>query len=287
MEKNIQRSIFAIIFIILTYLLVEIRATSIHIRALTARIDSSPYGEYDTVNKVKVLYVPEERVAEMYQLLKDVHEVLSNHEIRYCMDAGTLLGAVRNSGIIPWDATDMNLSIDIADQGRLEAILSEFKDLGYLVLQDSGYKIVADNGNTLIEEGSDIARYPSIQIAVMHKAGDKIVYYDPGRTEPYAPAFFFKNERYPLKAYKLGELKLFGPADPYGYLDRYYGDWDSFAVIYTNKHGHSGDDFLRVPLEDGLKQPAKSSAPLQNRVKIVNSPIDDMEQFQAPKNVSM
>jgi phosphorylcholine metabolism protein LicD len=42
--------------------------------------------------------------------MKDVHEVLVISNIEYWVIAGTLLGAVRHKGLIPWD--------DDLDNGR-------------------------------------------------------------------------------------------------------------------------------------------------------------------------
>ena len=48
------------------------------------------------------------------EMLKDLDAFCEQHQIRYCLSSGTLLGAVRDKGFLPWD-DDVDVSMPRAD----------------------------------------------------------------------------------------------------------------------------------------------------------------------------
>ena len=70
-------------------------------------------------------------------ILKDVAEFCDNNNIKYCITSGTLLGAVRHSGFIPWD-DDIDISMPRADYERFVSLADKFID---------GYEIVCTKLN--------------------------------------------------------------------------------------------------------------------------------------------
>jgi lipopolysaccharide cholinephosphotransferase len=66
------------------------------------------------------------RTVQLVQLdmLKVISDICDRHNIRYYLAAGTLLGAVRHHGFIPWD-DDLDIQIPRPDYNRLLKILDE------------------------------------------------------------------------------------------------------------------------------------------------------------------
>lgn len=54
----------------------------------------------------------------LIDMLKDFDEFAKKHQIRYTLSGGSVLGAVRHNGIIPWD-DDIDINIPRADFNRL------------------------------------------------------------------------------------------------------------------------------------------------------------------------
>lgn len=64
-------------------------------------------------------------------LLKKVKQVCEKNKIRYFLDAGTLLGAVRHKGYIPWD-DDIDIYIVQKDMETFSRAIAEDKDVSFL-----------------------------------------------------------------------------------------------------------------------------------------------------------
>ena len=81
---------------------------------------------------------PTEKVGRLYQMLKVIDQVFTEEGVTFWADGGTLLGAIRHGGIIPWD-DDIDLAIMDSDKQKI--LLSQEK------FQKWGFDLVESNGN--------------------------------------------------------------------------------------------------------------------------------------------
>lgn len=94
----------------------------------------------------------------MLRLLRIVDHICRKHDIPYWLEAGTLLGAVRHQGFIPWD-DDLDIAMRRADFERFAAIAPQElpDDLFFqTAATDAGYRYVLpkvrDRKSVLVED---------------------------------------------------------------------------------------------------------------------------------------
>ena len=79
---------------------------------------------------INATFIDDNHVQDLYQMLKDVTDLFHKENIQYSLDGGSLLGAIRHHGQIPWD-DDMDLIILQPDEVKLNKLSNTLKNLGY------------------------------------------------------------------------------------------------------------------------------------------------------------
>lgn len=220
------------------------------------------------------IFTEPEKILQMYQLMKDVHEVFTHYKVTYWADSGTLLGAVRHQGIIPWD-DDIDLCLDKKELESVYALKPIFDFLDYEVInlwgcflriqKKTNHDIFADL--ILTEQRNEkiyFAPYLPMHLYRLFYGDYGLYGYREGE-EIYTT----KDELYPLKEYKFGACTVMGPRDPMKYLESMYGK-DVLDVAYQ-WHAHQDGQFfqhkkVKMHLTDKDRVPAQPVGPLRNRV---------------------
>lgn len=75
-------------------------------------------------------YGTKERQIELLEMLREVNDLLHEHEVNYSLCGGTLLGAVREKGFIPWD-DDIDIMMDRSSFNKLLALFQSKRNMEY------------------------------------------------------------------------------------------------------------------------------------------------------------
>jgi phosphorylcholine metabolism protein LicD/ribosomal protein S18 acetylase RimI-like enzyme len=231
----------------------------------------------------------EKTILQLYQLMKDTHEVLQMHNIPYWIAAGTLLGAVRHQGIIPWD-DDLDIRVDKELKNDFNELKQTFKQLGYAMIdRPNGYRICLQNKNE-INGQIKIHHYPFMDVCFYKQKGNNIYYNWNKIKQPRQDegVFIYANELFPLRLYKFGKFYVSGPNNPLPYLICCYGKECLNVASYGHSHFHfngKNKNKGRIILTPKDTVPAMPTGPLKNRVeKIQKNNNFTVETIQITKN---
>jgi lipopolysaccharide cholinephosphotransferase len=183
--------------------------------------------------KPEITKTDQETTNKLYKIMREVSVILTDQKIPFWIEGGTLLGAVRHGGLIPWD-DDLDIQILDSDKNRLEAILPVLKKHGYdLSTADFGYKIFSMNG----EPTEFNFKFPFIDVFLVDidKRDETMRYSTEMAQRVWGKCYHDLKDVFPLKPYRFGLDFVPGPNNPYPILDRCYGtDWRTHAYMETN-----------------------------------------------------
>ena len=202
-------------------------------------------------------------------MLKDVHEIFELKKIPYWIDFGTLLGAIRHQGIIPWD-DDIDLSIDINNEEKLLQLKPLFEKLDYVLLKSKHdiYKIFPVDGKPV--KKNDF-KFPYIDIFLRERELGNYYYLKNNKKTTFhgkrdgQPLFIKEEELFPLKEYIFGQLTVKGPHNPYPFIIALYGkQWHDIAYVWSDHIKKKKN--IQIQLTDKDRTPAQPLGPLQDRI---------------------
>jgi len=200
-------------------------------------------------------YPKKEKITEkLYEMMESFHRLLTENNIPYFIIHGTLLGAVRDKELIPWD-DDIDLGILEKDIEKFNLLEDKFKDQGFefyrctdKVCNKAGlclfYKICPKDGQEF--NGPWYKKYPWIDVMTFVIKDNKVSHHPSGPFSVWKHAYFDKEELFPLKNYSLGKLQVLGPNIPKPFLSRFYPNWQTTYVFWAHRKAlaHGFQEFL-------------------------------------------
>jgi phosphorylcholine metabolism protein LicD len=190
----------------------------------------------------------------LYQMMKDIDELFTKEQIEYWAIGGTLLGAVRHCGIIPWDhEPDLDIGIHRNQFDALLKLQPKLDKLGYILLPTSC------NSFWQLFNKNTPRNFPYMDIFIFNNKDNYDVF---AYTIYYGRAYLLRSEIYPIQRMKFGSYFINCPFNPHPYLNSYYKDWQTTGLLYLGKDKGSSSFVLKQ--QDYL--PALPIEPLENRV---------------------
>ena len=155
------------------------------------------------------------QVNTLYDMFSHLVMILNKYGIEWVATDGTLLGAIRDGGFIPWDD-----DIDIAIKKTSFNLL---KHLEFIITKANTYKLVR------------VGKYAKL------KYDDLWIDIFLLDDEWGFPQNHFKNlsfregEVYPIRKVMFGDIEINIPHKSEEYLHRILPEWDKYAIIYNHK----------------------------------------------------
>lgn len=219
---------------------------------------------------LKGKYVTKKQSDTLYKTMKFIHDEFTTSGIKYFLVGGSLLGAVRNSGLIPYD-DDGDVCIMIKDVPKVKRLIKRFEKKGYNIsLPDEDNKEEC----SFVRSSCSFFIYPkkprnalAVDVFIMKFAplGEdkkgKITYADPkweSDDRGGKKCFFMSRHVFPLVPIRFGNFFMYAPNNPILHLNSCYGkDWNSKMMLIYNhrtgkwekktKHNMKPEDFSGIP----------------------------------------
>lgn len=170
-------------------------------------------------------------VSGYYKMLRVVDTIFNEHDIKYWIDGGTLLGAVRHGGMIPWD-DDADIEVFATDKDRILQLNPIFRNLGYEVRDwtwGDGLRIYPLN-----------AKQPKLDIFLTKREGNRIVM----ANGTWPKNYWYIQEIETLSRIKFGPIELNCANEVTRYLVTYYGkDYMTHAHVRPSAFPYTIIDF--------------------------------------------
>ena len=111
-----------------------------------------------------------DNLKSLNNVLKETIDVFHRNNLTYWITGGTLLGAVRDKGTVPWD-DDADIAITADSLNQFKSLFTQFNQLNITVLQSNFfYKLFYIDGRETYN-----FKYPFIDVFVYHQSAKTLL----------------------------------------------------------------------------------------------------------------
>jgi hypothetical protein len=169
--------------------------------------------------------IPRKKAHQLYKIMYDFDNFCREHNLQYWVEGGTLMGALRHGGIIPWD-DDVDVQMLMDDYRRLKKMKKELKQHNLVIHYEKTYgnlmKICYADGKPLGKDKS--WSFPFIDVFSMRVSRNKEYYqYSNPLWRELSGSKIYAADVFPLKRIKFCGTKVYAPRNGVKYLKENYG----------------------------------------------------------------
>lgn len=199
------------------------------------------YKKYETFKQCEEnLILNKEEINELKNIYIELTQYLNKNNIDYFAIGGTLIGTVRNGGLMP---NDDDIDIGILKTDNVIKVFNNYKNNNYYFeeyIDDKysfGYKFKSKNNDRFID----------IMLFELKDNAYRII------NNCFENEYFYVDEIYPLIKSKYSDLDINIPNGYIKHLDRVFGDWETTIKIVCNPHHNKHDknicEINNLPIE--------------------------------------
>lgn len=173
--------------------------------------------------------IPETTKNVLLEMMSAIHKTLTDNKIKYFIDGGSLLGAVRHKGIIPWDD---DIDIGCFDKD-FEKIMPLFEKtiLNHPTIPIHIQRTTKDMIKVFVpdlwfqnKQTGHIIGTPTIDIFKYTRGNNIIKLASIAERKRFPNCYYKSDELFPLKQYEFNNISVMGANNPLPFLYRYYGN---------------------------------------------------------------
>lgn len=213
----------------------------------------------DTLPRVNAL-----RAGQLYDLMMRVDAFFKKHNLLYWATCGTLLGAVRHKGLIPWD-DDLDIAMMAQDTVKLLSLKEELHAVGldicmhicgwYKIFPLDGMqiKIIPEYAKFFPDQEYFLWRFPCLDVFAMHLTADNKISHscDGWRKDCPNEQFLPQEILAPMILMPFGPMHLPVPQNFIEIVERMYGkSWNDITYAEWDHQNEVKIKKVKVKLTD-------------------------------------